>query len=149
MRYFIPFCLALFSCASYKSPCTPFKEENNSNKATIQTLTKTDQVEATFNILSVNISENQLIIVIATDPSSHASDFILQGDAVISKSLPPIRTVRLSNVGEKQNERTDQLKWKNITLSFDISDLAYKKETGSQIYLQLEGANERILYTFK
>jgi hypothetical protein len=149
MRYFIPFCLALFSCASYKNPCTPFKEENNSNKATIQTLTKTDQVEASFNILSVNISGNQLILLIATDPSSHASEFILQGDAVISKSLPPIRTVRLSNVGEKQHERTDQTKWKNLTLTFDISDLAYKQESGSEIYLKLEGANERILYTYK
>ena len=35
------------------------------------------------------------------------------------------------------------------TLVFDITDLAYKQEAGSQIYLQIEGAKERILYTYK
>jgi hypothetical protein len=34
-------------------------------------------------------------------------------------------------------------------LVFDIKDLAYKQETGSQIYLQFEGAKERFLYTYK
>ena len=34
-------------------------------------------------------------------------------------------------------------------LVFDIKELAYKQEAGSQIYLQFEGAKERYLYTYK
>jgi hypothetical protein len=64
---------------------------------------------------------------------------------MISKSLPPIRSIKL--IHSSENESCKQLM--SETLFFDISNFAYKKEMGSVIKLNLEGWKEQIVYTFQ
>ena len=63
---------------------------------------------------------------------------------MISKSLPPIRSVELVhlNNGDTCREYIEQ------QLIIDVSELAYEKETGSKIKLQFSGIEEMIMYTF-
>ena len=67
----------------------------------------------------------------------------------ISKSLPPIRAIRLDVKKIPIQKGDNSIVMMEHDLVFDIKDLAYKQETGSQIYLQFEGAKERFLYTYK
>ena len=70
--------------------------------------------------------------------------FKIIGDLLLSKSLPPIRSVKLIHYGN--NDACKKLIIENLVI--DISDLAYKKEDGSEIYLSLDGWGERITYVF-
>jgi len=70
--------------------------------------------------------------------------FALEGNQAISKSLPPIRTITLSHSGKQDVCKAIVHK----TLRFDISDFAYKKENGSEIFLNLEGYDEQLKYTY-
>ncbi len=68
----------------------------------------------------------------------------LVGSEMISKSLPPIRAVKLIH-----NAREDKCKALIMkTLTFDISNLAYKQEVGSEIFLKLDGVADNLKYTF-
>ena len=70
--------------------------------------------------------------------------FALEGSASISKSLPPIRNIRLSHKSKQDVCKAIVYK----TLRYDISEFAYQKEAGSEIFLTLEGYNERLKYTY-
>jgi hypothetical protein len=76
-------------------------------------------------------------------------DFDLTGSPSISKSLPPIRTMRLDVKKIPLKKGDSAVVMMEQTLVFDITEFAYKQEVGSEIYLQFEGAKERILYTYK
>ena len=94
-------------------------------------------------ILKSKIEGNNLILKIGYSGgcSTHEFDFI--GSAMISKSLPPIRSVKLIH-------RTDDTCREYIErqLVVDLKELAYKKEAGSQIKLNI-GANEgQLVYTY-
>ena len=98
-----------------------------------------------IKILDAKIINNQLHLNVSYSGGCEKHNFKITGDASISKSLPPIRSVELFHFGNG-----DACK-KLITeeLIIDVNELAYKQEEGSEIYLSLNGWNEKISYVFK
>ena len=91
------------------------------------------------------IDGNTMWIKVSYSGGCEEHHFDLEGNTSISKSLPPIRTVALIHSGKKDNCKAMIIK----TLQFDISELAYQKEEGSQIKLILEGYKPQLMYTYK
>jgi hypothetical protein len=94
-------------------------------------------------ILKSKIEGNNLILKIGYSGGCSTHEFEFIGSAMISKSLPPIRSVKLIH-------RTDDTCREYIErqLVVDLKELAYKKEAGSQIKLNI-GANEgQLVYTY-
>ena len=94
-------------------------------------------------ILKSKIEGNNLILKIGYSGGCSTHEFEFIGSAMISKSLPPIRSVKLIH-------RTDDTCREYIErqLVVDLKELAYKKEAGSQIKLNI-GANEgQLIYTY-
>jgi hypothetical protein len=146
MKSLLIFSLALliFGCKSHKNAKNSATKMNSEImlKATIGDIeTPSDIVQ----ISDVSIIGNIISIKVSYSGGCKNHDFQLLGSANISKSLPPIRAIKLVH-----NANGDKCK-KNVerTLEFEISDLAYKQEVGSIIYLTLGGWKDRIEYTFE
>ena len=105
----------------------------------------TDSSTAYCAIEKVSVNENTLYIDVSYSGGCNTHTFRLLGSPAISKSLPPIRSIQLFHNNNGDNCKAIIHK----TLAVDITELAYKKETGSVIYLSLDGWKERITYTFK
>ena len=97
-----------------------------------------------IDILSVVIKENNLLIKIGYAGGCENHSFSLIGNKYISKSLPPIRRVMLGH--DSNNDQCKELITRKI--KFNIEEFAYKKVSGSQIILKLDGWKDRIIYTF-
>ena len=97
-----------------------------------------------IDILSIVIKQNNLLIKIGYAGGCEKHSFSLIGNKYISKSLPPIRRIIL-----KHEANNDQCKaYITEELKINIEELAYKKVSGSQIILKLDGWKDRIMYTF-
>ncbi len=97
-----------------------------------------------IEILAVQINNNLMEIEVAYSGGCQSHLFSLKGSPNISKSLPPIRRIKLVH-----NSNGDQCKKYIIQkLEIDITELAYKKIKGSQIILKLDGWKSKIIYTF-
>jgi hypothetical protein len=96
------------------------------------------------NIQSAKIEGNNLILEVSYGGGCEEHDFSLLGSPMISKSLPPMRVVKL--VHNAHEDKCKALIMK--TLTFDISNLAYKQEVGSEIFLKLDGVADNLKYTF-
>jgi hypothetical protein len=149
MRYLLPLILFLSACGTMKKSKVEKTTEIPAPKALIRQNETIDMGADLFQIQTMNIIGNRLHVIVKAHPILSVEDFDLSGSANISKSLPPIRTIRLDvkKIPIKKGENTVAMM--EQTLVFDITDLAYKQEAGSEIYLQFEGAKERILYTYK
>lgn len=97
-----------------------------------------------IQILSVALNGNTLELEVNYAGGCGEHSFKLQGAEMISKSLPPIRGIQLIHTSTGDNCKALITK----KLQFNIENLAYKKETGSVIQLQLDGWKEKILYTY-
>jgi hypothetical protein len=95
-------------------------------------------------IIKSRIEGNTLYLKLGYSGGCTKHVFKVVGNPMISKSLPPIRSVELVhlNNGDTCREYIEQ------QLIIDVSELAYEKETGSKIKLQFSGIEEMILYTF-
>lgn len=149
MRYLAPIVLFFFACGSQKHQHHSVMQEVEIQKATIQEIKMEKEGEDPFILQSAKILGNQLHLHVKAHPELNPSLFTLTGESVLSKSLPPIRNIHLNIVHFPLTSFAEEKEWKELRLVFDVSELAYKKESGSQIYLQLEGANERLLYTYQ
>jgi hypothetical protein len=136
--------LLIFSCKSHKNAKNSTIETNSETmlKATIGDIeTPSDLIQIT----GVTISGNIMSIDVNYSGGCEEHNFQLIGSVNISKSLPPIRSVKLVHNANGDACR----KLEERTLVFDISDLTYKQEAGSVIYLTLDGWKDRIEYTFE
>ena len=98
-----------------------------------------------FEIISIELNNNILKAILSYKGGFNNHDFQLIGNDMISKSLPPRRTVKLIH-----HANNDSCNLKKIdTLFFDIRPLSYNLEIDSQIYLDLVETNYSILYTLK
>ncbi|MDP4638203.1 MAG: hypothetical protein NWR96_08485 [Crocinitomicaceae bacterium] len=149
MRYLAPLVLFLFACGSQKNLTHSNMKEIDVQKATIIETKKEKVYADPFVIQSAKITGNQIQIIVTTFSDLNTTAFTLTGDSTLAKSLPPIRSIQLSTDFIPVTSKSGNLTQKELTMYFDISELAYKKESGSQIYLQFEGANERLLYTYQ
>jgi len=120
------------------------KKEEKEVKAKIgYSFVPKDSVQST-SIDTVFIEGNTLTLKVHYGGGCEEHFFALEGSASISKSLPPIRNIRLSH--QSKLDVCKAIVYK--TLRYDISEYAYKKEAGSEIFLTLEGYNERLKYTY-
>ena len=132
---------ALFTalgCATQK----PAIQVQRETKATLGELPEsTDAVK----INKASISGNIMTLEVTYTGGCKEHRFELIGREMISKSLPPIRSVKLVHTGNGDDCTT------TIThpVKFDIRDLAYKQEAGSEIMLKVEGVEDRLLYSFE
>lgn len=95
-------------------------------------------------ILKSKIDGNNLILKIGYSGGCTTHEFEFIGSPMISKSLPPIRSVRLIHLTDDTCREYIERE-----LVIDLKELAYKKEAGSQIKLNV-GANEgQLLYTYE
>ena len=157
MRYSVLFFLLtiIFSCKTQKNNKHCFfkkkKTEQTENTliaiiidSTLDTTKKESNSDA-FKILDAKIIGNYLHLNISYSGGCEKHSFKINGDLQLSKSLPPIRSVKLIHYGN--NDACKKLIIENLEI--DISDLAYKKEDGSEIYLSINGWTEKIHYVFK
>ena len=157
MRYSVLFFLLtiIFSCKTQKNNKHCFlkkkKTEQTENTliaiiidSTLDTTKKESNSDA-FKILDAKIIGNYLHLNISYSGGCEKHNFKINGDLQLSKSLPPIRSVNLIHYGN--NDACKKLIFENLVI--DISDLAYKKEDGSEIYLSINGWTEKIHYVFK
>ena len=95
-------------------------------------------------IIKSRIEGNTLHLKVGYSGGCSKHGFQVIGSPMISKSLPPIRSVELVhlNSGDTCREYIEQ------QLIIDLTDLAYKKESGSKIKLQFSGIEEMFIYTF-
>lgn len=136
--------LLIFSCKSQKNAKNSTIETNSETmlKATIGDIeTPSDLIQIT----GVTISGNIMSINVNYSGGCEEHNFQLIGSENIAKSLPPIRSVKLVHNANGDACR----KLEERTLVFDISDLTYKQEAGSAIYLTLDGWKDRIEYIFE
>lgn len=108
-------------------------------------LEKKENSSDAIKILDAKIIKNQLHLNVSYSGGCEKHNFKITGDSLISKSLPPIRSVQLFHFGN--GDACKKLIFEELIV--DISQLAYKQEEGSEIYLSLQGWNEKISYVFK
>jgi hypothetical protein len=149
MRYLLPLLLFFSACGTIKKSKVENMTEIPAPKAFIRQNETIDMGGELFQVQSANIIGNRLHVIVKAHPMLGVEDFDLTGSANISKSLPPIRAIRLDVKKIPLKKGDSSVALLEQTLVFDISDFAYKQEAGSEIYLQFEGAKERILYTYK
>ena len=157
MRYSVLFFLLtiIFSCKTQKNNkhCILKKKKTEQTENTLKAIiidsssdtTKKERTSDAFKILDAKISKNQLLLNVSYSGGCEKHSFKINGDLQLSKSLPPIRSVNLIHYGN--NDACKKLIIENLVI--DISDLAYKKEDGSEIYLSINGWTEKIHYVFK
>ncbi len=92
----------------------------------------------------VKLNGNTLEIKVSYGGGCENHTFELIGSPNISKSLPPIRSIQLIHRANKDACKALIIK----DLMFDVSSFTYKKESGSTIYLQLDGWDQKLLYTY-
>ncbi len=98
-----------------------------------------------IEITAVRIEGNTMFIDMNYTGGCEEHTFSVVGSEMISKSLPPIRSVQLihSAKGDQCKKLVEE------TLIVDISKLAYKQENGSMIFLLVNDLKNRIEYTFE
>lgn len=139
--------LLLLSCGTKKisGDGTGQTIEMKPEKKLEATLGKAEMNSHPVTISNAVIEGNKLILNVSYPGGCQEHFFKLVGSEMVAKSMPPQRGVRLVHTGEQDLCKALILK----KLEFDISNLAYKKERGDVIMLNLEGWNEPLKYTFE
>lgn len=136
----------LLSCGTSKNKATGKNQVGKTEPVSITaTLGRTKVDSDPFTIEKSSISGNILTLEVSYSGGCAQHEFKMEGNEFISKSLPPIRSIRLIHHanGDACEARINQV------LKINITELAYKKESGSEIMLKLEGVEESIKYTFE
>ncbi|MGB1103382.1 MAG: hypothetical protein ACPG21_07120 [Crocinitomicaceae bacterium] len=122
----------------------------NQQESTVETIdvTPKGELEMNFNtagrsapigIQNVSLTGNKMSIEVIYSGGCKDHKFRLLGHPMISKSIPPQRSIKLhhNNNGDECREQIEE------TLVFDVSAFAYD---GGEISLMLEGYQEVIPY---
>jgi hypothetical protein len=148
MKNTILFSLAiiLFGCASSKKISDMNNENPIYSKAPKQAfLGDNSQVTTPTTINDVKLNGNTLMMSISYTGGCAKHTFDLIGNEMISKSLPPIRSINLIHNANDEACKREMFD----TLYFDITNLAYKKEAGSVIKLYIAGWKDQVIYTYQ
>ena len=107
-----------------------------------------NKIDSVLNlkIKSVVITGNYLEIDFSYRGGCEKHEFDFVGSEKIEKSMPPIRTVQLVQSSVKP-DLCKKLIFQKIKI--DVTDLAYKKESGSEIFLSIKGWDEKVKYIFE
>ncbi len=142
--------LFLLSIALFTLGCKTAKESANqtpgiSRLKITATLGEINVPSDPITLLNTRVEGNYLFIDISYTGGCEEHTFSVVGSEMISKSLPPIRSVQLihSAKGDQCKKIVEE------TLVVDISKLAYKQEHGSTIFLLVNDLKNRIEYTYQ
>jgi hypothetical protein len=149
MKTIFSICLVLlvsFSCKSKKNAAKSTETIQKTQPMELKaTLGKIPEHSDALTIESATIKGNILTIEVTYGGGCQEHEFQLIGSEMIAKSMPPIRSIKLIHKANQDNCRAIV----SQTLKFDIRKLAYKQEAGSEIYLNLDAYNERLVYVFE
>jgi hypothetical protein len=142
--------IAAFGCKSTKNVASaenPSKDtvQKNENVVIAASIGRIDQASDPISISDVRIEGNKMLIDVSYGGGCAEHQFQVIGSPMISKSLPPIRSIQLVHVANGDKCKMNVMK----TLEVDLKELSYKQEAGSKIYLTLGGWSQQIEYTFE
>lgn len=136
---------------------TACKTKNNSQRIQVQPMPRLlltseigdiSQNSEKYTIESAEINKNILTLNVTFDCGCNPHRFSFVGSDMVAKSLPPIRSTKLvlKMVSEKENKTCEEKSSQIIDI--DISNLAYQQIPGNEIYLNIDGFAERVIYTY-
>ena len=101
-----------------------------------------------YKIESAEIKDNLLTLNVTFECGCNPHQFSFVGSEMIAKSLPPIRSVKLTLKKVNGKEAKPCTEKSSQVIDIDISSMAYQQIPGNEIYLNIAGHSERLLYTF-
>ena len=140
--------LILLGCKSKKNSMPDEITNNQSGDQAVKISAEIGDLEtesALIEITDARIIGNTLYLAVAYSGGCKDHEFKLFGASMIAKSLPPIRSMKLIHNNNDDNCRAYLLQ----KIEVDLRELAYQKEKGSVIYLNLDGWKERLTYTYE
>jgi len=156
---FVVLSIGLFSCGNRKVATVEAKTKEKQVEETVPNNSTNDKLPSAilarvvemskeftsdpFTVLDAHIDGNLLHLTVQYSGGCGKHTFEVLGSAAIMKSLPPQRPVLIIHRNNGDNCRA--LITEELTV--DISDFAYQKEEGSEIYLIMEG-RERLKYVY-
>lgn len=150
MRYLylsiLAFSFSLSSCHSTKIVNYGVGQTFNKKKAAQKPaiIDQVEEMKENVTIKSIQLSGNILTMDITYKGGCLEPNFELVGSPMLAKSMPPIRRVVLKNTESSDNCEATV----NQKLVFDLSNLAYQQEDGSEIILNIDGITENLRYTY-
>lgn len=133
------------SCGNGKEKTKKSTEVNQEDKIEKAYIGVAPKSSSAVTIQGVSVDGNIMTIEVAYSGGCKDHDFDLVGSAAMMKSLPAQRGIEL--VHKLSDDTCRELI--SEELEFDISELAYKKEDGSEIFLLLNGYKGKISYVFE
>lgn len=137
--------LLLFAGCKSKKNLKTENIEPEINQIQVARLGDLNQKSDPIQIDSVYISGNTMTLRVTYGGGCEEHEFELVGSEMISKSLPPIRSIKLIHNAKEDKCRALVIK----DIQFDIKALTYVPEKGSEIFLVIDGYKERVKYTFE
>ncbi|MFN5784513.1 MAG: hypothetical protein ACK457_01020 [Flavobacteriia bacterium] len=139
------FAMLLSACGVHKNNSINDGDQPNANIMLTATIGEVNAPSDPFSISDVRVQGNKMFIEVSYSGGCQEHAFQLVGSSMIAKSLPPIRHMQLVHESNDDACRMMILK----TIEIDVKALAYQQETGSKIYLTIEGWQDRIEYTYE
>jgi len=129
----------LFACKSHKN-ITDGSTPKDENIILFGVIGDMNRASDPITIENATLKGNVLEISVSYSGGCQKHHFSLIGSAAISKSLPPRRAIKL--IHEKMGD--DCKKSVQEKLYFNIDEFSYTKESGSTIFLDLNGYGNAI-----
>lgn len=119
--------------------------ERRNSKVTVELVDMSQDIKSDpFTILDAHIDGNKLHLTVQYGGGCGDHSFTVLGSKMIMKSMPPQRPVMI--VHDAGGDRCRALLTEELVV--DISELAYTKQDGSEIFLIMEG-REKIMYVYE
>lgn len=137
-------CLFMFLSCARKNNVTEGNSTHNENVMLYATVGDHTEKGDALTIREIKLTGNVLKVSVTYSGGCDKHTFSLVGSRNISKSMPPRRAVNL--IHKAQGDQCKKAVMEDLW--FEISELAYKKEDSSRIWLDLEGWKQAIEYTY-
>lgn len=137
------FVCVLLACAR-KNNASEVTHDKVENIVLLATIGDHKEEGDAVTIREVKLNGNVLTLSVTYSGGCAKHSFSLVGSGNISKSLPPRRSISL--IHKSQGDQCKKAVMEDLL--FDLSELAYKKENGSKIWLDLDGWEQAIDYSY-
>lgn len=142
---FLFFAVLMTACGLHKNNSSDNSGQTNSNTMLTATIGDVNAPSDPVTISDIRVQGNKMLIDVSYSGGCKDHSFQLTGSSMIAKSLPPIRHIQL--VHESNDDMCKKMVMQ--TLEVDIKALAYQQQSGSKIFLTIDGWKDRIEYTFE
>jgi len=136
-----------FSCKTEKiltdAEISKNEENTSSNRKILALLGEKSASNDAFTITSVELQENNLIVVVTFSGECMDHEFKATGLTINQQITQPIRQIQLVHLSN--NDKCKQLITQ--TLEIDIKEIAVNKTAGSKTIFKIDGWNDQYEYT--